>query len=505
MNAELLREAQSVANMTGRRLQLRIPSILATGEEFALDLSVTGANALPDGSFQNVLRFENSVGVEGLPRSFRLDPGQSTGRIDGLKAVGPDVASVGAVVEGTRKIDGDPAVDSNPAWVFDDPPYRLYWGDIHVHTRYSNCSGWRCLDPEWCYQYAREASLLDFAAPADHLRGIASDDSRWPNLQALARDNNDPGRFVTFLAFESSHAEGFGGDNNAYYLDDDAPHFWVDRDDMRGISPKVHLRDMWEQLDANGKPYITIPHHTGRSNKYRTWREDYHDPEREPLFEIFSSWGSSEMRWSRFPITGGNNDEPTYFVDALKAGARFGVIASSDDHATLPGGVHQHRIAPFEPATLNDMPQQGLAAIRAPELTREALFDAMKRRDTYATTLARSLVDVRLGDASMGQEAKADDALRWRRGVRVRFTLQGARRARVTLMRNGEPFGDMGFGPDANLSTGVVEAVFEDLSRLEQVAIWDAQFHPPFVVYYVRIVDDRGAHQWTSPIWIDVD
>ena len=158
MNAELLREAQSVANMTGRRLQLRIPSILATGEEFALDLSVTGANALPDGSFQNVLRFENSVGVEGLPRSFRLDPGQSTGRIDGLKAVGPDVASVGAVVEGTRKIDGDPAVDSNPAWVFDDPPYRLYWGDIHVHTRYSNCSGWRCLDPEWCYQYAREPS-----------------------------------------------------------------------------------------------------------------------------------------------------------------------------------------------------------------------------------------------------------------------------------------------------------------------------------------------------------
>ena len=506
MNEKLLAEAQSVANMTGRRVQMRIPSVLATGEEFALDISVTGAGGLPDPGFRNVLRFENSSGVEGLPASFRLDPGLSTGRIEGLTAIGPEVVSIRAAAEGTGKVDGDPAVESNPAWVFDDPAYRLFWGDIHVHTRYSNCSGWRCLDPEWCYQYAREISLLDFAAPADHLRGIVSDDSRWPALQALAREYNDAGRFVALLAFESSHAQGFGGDNNVYYLDDDAPHFWVDRDDMRGISPEVHLRDLWKQLDGNGKPYITIPHHTGRSGKYRTWEEDYHDPEREPLFEVFSSWGSSEMRWSRFPITGGNNDEATYFVDALKAGARFGVIASSDDHATLPGAVHQHRIQPFQPATLNDMPQQGLAAVRASELTRGALFDAMKRRDTYATTLARSLVDFRIGDASMGQEVPADAALRSKREMRVRLTLPGARRARVSVMRNGEPLAEKSLQLDFDETVGVAEVVFEDAEPLERVLIRDARYHAdPFVVYYVRIVDERGSHQWTSPIWIDAE
>ncbi len=179
---------------------------------------------------------------------------------------------------------------SNPAWVFRAPPYRVFWGDLHVHTRFSNCHAWRCLDPEWCYQYAREVALLDFVAPADHLRGIASDAVRWPRLQELARRCNRPREFVTFLAFESSHAQGFGGDNNVYFADDDAPYFWLERDDMRGYAPKVHLQQLWQQMDATGKEYFTVPHHTGRAAKYRAWNEAYYDAAREPLFEIYSSW-----------------------------------------------------------------------------------------------------------------------------------------------------------------------------------------------------------------------
>lgn len=38
------------------------------------------------------------------------------------------------------------------------------------------------------------------------------------------------------------------------------------------------------------------------------------------------------------------NDDDAYFVDALRAGARFGVIASSDAHATLPGSTPHFRI-----------------------------------------------------------------------------------------------------------------------------------------------------------------
>lgn len=503
MKDELLKSAQNLSLVINQRIQIVIPSILAEGESFIARISVTGSDAMPVDSFPNVLHFEESVGVEGLPKNFKLDPEKSMAQIGPLKAVGPKTVLIRAKVDTPDVQDVSAKISSNPAWLFKVPQYRLFWGDIHVHTKYSNCSPWRCQDPEWCYCYARDISLLDFAAAADHLRGIALEDKRWPRLQELVRTYDQPGRFATFLAFESSHAQGFGGDNNVYYLDDNAPYFWLDRDDMRGIAPKVHVRDLWNWLDSNSRAYFTVPHHTGRAAKYRSWDENYYEPAREPLFEIYSSWGSSEMRHNRLPLSGGNNDAPSYYVDALKAGARFGVIASSDDHATLPGSVHHFRIDPFSVPTINGYAHKGLAAVRSAELTRKSLFEAMMRRDVYATTHSRSLVDMRIGDASMGQEMPADKSLRAKRSIVVRFTPENSPGAKVTLMRNGEQL-DVKSLKGPNLAAEVNEVVFEDSEEPAKIAIRDAKFHPePFVVYYARIEDTNGAHQWTSPIWID--
>ncbi|MFN2350444.1 MAG: hypothetical protein ABR497_00700, partial [Kiritimatiellia bacterium] len=276
MDQKLLDQARSTAKIVGRRVQLQIPSVLAEGEEFALRISVTGPDAMPADDFDRVLTFEGSVGIDGLPRHFRLDQGASTGCIPGLRATGATAAVVWARFEPPAGFTGPDLIGSNPAWIFKDPPWRVFWGDLHVHTAFSNCSGWRCLDPEWCYQYAREISLLDFAAAADHLRGIAAAADRWPRLQQMAHKYNLPSDFVALLGFESSHAYGFGGDNNVYFLDDDAPYFWVEREGMRGgTAPRVHLRELWQQMDRTGKAYFTVPHHTGRAQKYRAWNEDY--------------------------------------------------------------------------------------------------------------------------------------------------------------------------------------------------------------------------------------
>jgi len=502
MTPDLLKAARTTARLINTRVQITIPSILAEGETFGARISVTGSDCLPADASDLVLHFEGAVGISGLPPAFRFVAGECTGRIEELTATGREVALIRARVEMPGRTG---QIASNPAWVFPHPPYRLFFGDLHVHTAFSNCSGWRCLPPDWCYEYARKVSLLDFVAPADHLRGIASDPGRWPGLQAAARNHNAPGQFVTFLAFESSHAQGFGGDNNVYYLEDDAPCFWLDREDMRGTSPQVHLRELWKFLDGTGKAYFTAPHHTGRAAKYRTWDEDYYDPAREPLFEIYSSWGSSEKRHSRMPISGGNNDAPAYFVDALKAGTRFGLIASSDDHATLPGAVHQFRVDAFRVPTMNGHAHKGLAAVLAPELTRGSLFDAMRNRQTYATTHARSPVDFRIGDAAMGEEVRADSGMRARRTTRVRYTPDNASAARITLVRNGEDLETKGLrGPETAAAANEVE--FVDADPLERVALQGAKFHPaPFVVYYARIEDGNGAHQWTSPIWIDLE
>jgi hypothetical protein len=502
MTPELLGAARATAHLINTRINVVIPSILAEGEPFAARVSITGSDALPVDASDITLHFEECVGIVGLPASFRAAAGESTGRIEGLTAVGPDTALIRMRVEWASC---KATISSNPAWVFKNPAYRLFFGDTHVHTEFSNCSGWRCLSPDWCYEYAREISLLDFVAPADHLRGIASEPRRWQQLQASARRHNAPGDFVSFLAFESSHAQGFGGDNNVYFLEDDAPYFWLDREDMRGISPQVRLRELWRFLDESGKTYFTAPHHTGRAAKYRAWDEDCHDPAREPLFEIYSSWGSSEMRHTRLPISGGNNDAPSYFVDALKAGAQFGLIASSDDHATLPGSTHHFRVDAFRAPTLNGHAHKGLAAVRAAGLARSDLFDAMRRRETYATTDARTLVDITIGDATMGMAVPADQRLREQRTVKVRFTLDGAPSARVILMRNGEAL-DSRSVRGSDLMTAANEVEFVDAEPLERVTVRDAKYHPaPFAVYYARVEDGNGAHQWTSPIWIDLE
>ena len=496
MDPRIIDEAREALLWTNWRLQLTIPSMLATGEEFALRMTAFAPEGLPSGEFPREIAFEASPGIEGLPKSVRFLPSDGGHIIlESLRAVGPGHAFVVAQPEGCPS-----TVQSNPAWVIDEPPYRIFWGDLHVHTTYSNCSPWACKDPEFCYEYARDATHLDFAAAADHLRGIHSEARRWPRLQQLVRLYDEPGYFVPFLGFESSHKTGFGGDNNAYFLDPDGPYFWLDRDDMRGTSPEVSLQQLWDFLDSTGTEYFTAPHHTGRSGKYRSFADPVYDPKREPVFEIFSMWGSSESRWNRFPLYAGNSDEPCYFQDALRAGCRYGLIASSDDHRTLPGGEGKAR-QPAGTMRLATYVHHGLAAVRAQELARESLWRALRERSCYATTQARVLLDVRIGELSMGEEAPVGkaDPLRQHREVHVRALTTEAGRLDVVLVRNGEEVHRRRWDADAP------ELVFADDAPLDEVAIRDAQFHPEaFVVYYVRLEDQFDQTQWSSPIWLDV-
>ncbi|MFC1582996.1 hypothetical protein ACFL4W_05610, partial [Planctomycetota bacterium] len=242
MDKRIIDAAREAILKTNWRIHLKIPSILEPGEPFSLLMTAFGPDDLPD-PLDREITFGDSPGIEGLPAKVNFAGTDGTMTVEGLKAGDPGDAWVTAIPGDTPQ-----AVHSNPAWIMEDPPWRVYWGDIHVHTTYSNCSPWACKDPEFCYAYARDASAIDFAAAADHLRGIASDESRWPRLQELVRDYTEDGRFVAILALESSHKTGWGGDNNAYYLNDDAPYFWIDRDDMRGIAPEVTLRQLWDFL-----------------------------------------------------------------------------------------------------------------------------------------------------------------------------------------------------------------------------------------------------------------
>lgn len=497
MDVKWLQHGRDVARSLNRRIILTIPSVLQRGQSFDLRVSATGSDALPLDGFDGELVFADSVGIEGLPGAARFDPAEGGHlRLTGLRAAGEVFAEVRAELDGV-------AIRSNPAWILDDPPYRLFWGDLHIHTEYSNCMAWSCRDPEFGYAFARDVTHLDFAAAADHLRGIAWDSRRWPRLQQLVRDYDAPGEFVPILAFESSHKRGFGGDNNAYFLHADAPYFWLDRDDMRGGSPEVTLGQLWEFLDAAGEAYFTVPHHSARAGKWRRFAAgEAYDPQREWLFEIYSGWGSSEQPDTPFTMHAGNADGPSYFHDTLRAGCRYGVIASSDDHTTLPGAESRNWGDPQGRSALSGFHHMGLAAVWAEELTREGLWQAFGARRTYGTTLARTILDARIGELRAGQAGQIDpgDPLASRREVIVRLAVDTQRAVDVTLLCNGRPVAR----EKVPREHGLAEITLVDDRPLAEAVVRKAPFHPePFAAYTVRVETDRHDTQWSSPIWLD--
>jgi hypothetical protein len=96
-----------------------------------------------------------------------------------------------------------------------------------------------------------------------------------------------------------------------------------------------------------------------------------HDGRLERAVEVHSTWGTFE--W--------------LLHDAFEKGYRVGVVCHSDDHKGRPGATW--------PGASTFGAIGGLTCYFMPELTRDALFEALRRRRHYGTTGARIFIDLR--------------------------------------------------------------------------------------------------------------
>jgi hypothetical protein len=352
------------------------------------------------------------------------------------------------------------------------PKERLYWGDLHGHTELS----WDGTGlAEDAFHYARDVSGLDVYGNADHGESLSPRD--WEQIQELNARFYAPSRFVTLVGYEDSLPFPYGH-HNVFF---------------RGASgPLRHSRIMnLEALWAATAPgeAVTIPHHSvalGDPSRPNTNWVAY-DPRFQAVAEIYSGHGQSELHAEDHPLASdvvdftlsGPAAPPSSVRDGWLLGRRMGTIASSDNHFARPG-----------------RDGFGVMAVYAPELTREAVFDAIRRRRTYGSTGCRLLLDFAVNGVPMGGEVRIDP------GQPARLTGQvvGAAPLRfVEILR-----GDL----DAKEWQVAHRRWFAFDAPTELRIDWTDDAPPVNGLYYVRvrqrdIVHGRVAMAWSSPVWVE--
>lgn len=170
---------------------------------------------------------------------------------------------------------------------------------------------------------------------------------------------------------------------------------------------------------------------------------------------------------------------------ALARGYRLGIVASGDSHDGRSGNSDWMRVRKGY--------RNGLVAVYAPELTREAVFDGLWDRRCYGTSGPRILLDFALNQARMGQELDTDSDRSCRR---IQVDVAGTAPLReIAVVRNGRA---------AYIRREKEEqAAFEWIDQEEFAEIslegYDGR---PFVYYYIRILQEDGEMVWSSPIWV---
>lgn len=473
------------------RLQVFAPPSVPAGKDFSITIKAEDRHGNVAALYQGELKIElTDDEIASGPEEIGFTGPGGVITVEGFRAFSRGLVRVIAI-DSVREI----RYVSNPVLITTHDQEQLYFGVIHGHTSCSDGLG----SVEDYYACMRDDNRLDFGAVSDHDHSWETTDEHWCEIGRVTEAANDSGRFVTLLGWEWAKWRRNGaGDRNVYYDTDDQPMYRSC--DEHYPTPE----DLFEALE--GHRAIVIPHHTASTGNFCDFT--VHDPEKERLVEIYSIWGNSEcsahdgnpfpMRPPSIPPSGftdapmDSGEVPAGFVQrALAMGRRLGFTGGGDNHLGHPGDATAIGAEPFRY-------RDGLMGVWAPELTREAIFQAMYDRHTYATTGARMLVLFRVADAFMGDEVQVGDRpeLMEARSIEA-FIAAESKLAQVDVVRNNEVVHS--FRPEESEAT----LEWTDEEPLEPLALTpvDAD-QPPFVFYYLRVLQADGQMAWASPVWL---
>jgi len=331
---------------------------------------------------------------------------------------------------------------------------KVFWGDIHGHTSLMDSVG----TVDEYYTFGRDVAFLDFCCLSEHMDSYAggrqaSNDTQWEALKRGVKRYHQPGRFVTLLGYESAE----NSDANLYFSTDEAP--W-------------HVDGSYANLFAFARRHgaMVIPHMTSYPQRLRGYDWMNFDPEVVPVIEINSTHGASEYFGGERPLM---DCEPGGFaLDALNLGHKIGFIGSGDGHDCMPGN------APWGTY------MNGLVAVFAPELTREAVLEAIRKRRCYAATNERILGYMTVAGAFMGEEIQV--AAGGPLPIAIRF------------------YGASEIDSVQVIKDGRVLETWREGGKVCEWALTDASPAEGDHYYYARMKQKDGEMAWLSPVFVHV-
>lgn len=340
--------------------------------------------------------------------------------------------------------------------------WHFYFGDIHGHTSLSDGTG----DVDEYYLVRRDLYSLDFAALTDHdsFVGNTLSPSEWEEIKAITEHFNEAGKFVTLFGQEwtSLRVPRGGGHMNIYSTRRDIPLF------DHALPEFDTAAKLVEAARSHGA--LVVPHHIGWTGV--VW--EALAPDVAPLVEIVSVHGAHEYMGNRpLPHRGGMAGH--FVQDGLARGLKLGFVGGTDCHGLLWQHGECWKRDPY---------QAGLTGVLARELTREAVFEALRRRRCFATSGIFMRMVFEVNGAPMGSEIEADEAVQIKVDVASESPLRW-----LEIVRDNETVHSYGGEGHRSAFTWIDPD-------------WSEREPGETSYYYLRVIcrDDNMA--WSSPVWV---
>jgi hypothetical protein len=333
------------------------PTLRRCGEPFSIGIKAEdswGNPAIPEACR---LRLVADGDISGIDDDVCFDGDRKSVQLDGLSALQAGEYTLRVITGEGREL-----ACSNPI-VIHDGEVAGYWGDLHGQS--GETVGIGTIDEY--LEFARDLAFLDVSGHQANDFQITN--GFWHRINEVTAQMDETGRFVVFPGYEWSGNTPVGGDHNVFFRHEGCT---IRRSSHAMLAERSDLADdantLSELFAALADEDCVLYAHVGGRPADVAYA---HDPRLKTAVEVHSNWGTFE--W--------------ILTDSLALGHRVGVVANSDGHKGRPGAG--------PPGATEFGAYGGLTCFLARELSRDAIFECMRRRHHYGTSGSRMHVDVR--------------------------------------------------------------------------------------------------------------